>query len=121
MSQHAAPAKRRRKKKSGKGIWIFILILAILVAGGGWYTLGLRAVEPGSEEEVVVEIPQGTGASMIVEILDEAGLVRNKTCAKLKSKAGKSNYTDNNSGHTTGNCYADYIAGCGTHYINKVS
>lgn len=88
MSQHAAPAKRRKKKKSGKGIWIFILILAILVAGGGWYTLGLRAVEPGSEEEVVVEIPQGTGASMIVEILDEAGLVRNKTCAKINARIG---------------------------------
>lgn len=88
MSQHAAPAKRRKKKKSGKGIWIFVLILAMLVAGGGWYTLGLRAVEPGSKEEVVVEIPQGTGASMIVDILDEAGLVRDRTCAKINARIG---------------------------------
>ena len=38
--------------------------------------MGLRAVEPGSTEDVIVDIPSGTGASMIVEILDEPGLVR---------------------------------------------
>lgn len=76
-----------KKKKGGcRGLFILILLLALLVAGGGWYTMGLRAVEPGSTEEVVVDIPSGSGASMIVEILDEAGLVRNKTCAKINAK-----------------------------------
>lgn len=88
MSHQAAATKKRKKNKSGKGLWIIILILAILVGFGGYYTLGLRPVEPGSEEEVVVEIPSGSGASMIVEILDGAGLVRNKFCAKVNSRIG---------------------------------
>lgn len=87
VSHQAAPVKKR-KKKSSKGLWIIILILAILVGFGGYYTMGLRPVEPGSEEEVVVEIPSGSGASMIVEILDGAGLVRNKFCAKVNSRIG---------------------------------
>ena len=82
-------SRQGRKKKSGcRGLFLLILVLALLVAGGGWYTMGLRAVEPGSTEEVIVDIPSGTGASMIVEILDEAGLVRNKTCAKINAKIG---------------------------------
>ena len=87
---NATAPKPARKKKKGCGpvLMTVILVLAVLVAGGGWYTLGLRAVEPGSEEEVVVDIPNGSGASMIVEMLDEAGLVRNKTCAKINAKIG---------------------------------
>ncbi|MBR7087729.1 MAG: endolytic transglycosylase MltG [Mogibacterium sp.] len=80
----------RNSKRGGcrKFLFLLILVLAILVAAGGWYTLGLRAVEPGSEEQVVVEIPNGSGASMIVEILDDAGLVKNKTCAKINARIG---------------------------------
>lgn len=80
--------KKRKKKGCGPVLMIAILVLAVLVAAGGWYTMGLRAVEPGSEEQVVVEIPNGSGASMIVEILDESGLVRNKTCAKINARIG---------------------------------
>ncbi len=79
---------RRKKKGCGHFLLVLILVLALLVGVGGWYTMGLRAVEPGNEEAVVVEIPNGSGASMIVEILDEAGLVRNKTCAKINAKIG---------------------------------
>lgn len=79
---------RTNKKRGCRGLWLLILLLALLVAGGGWYTLGLRAVDPGNTEDVVVEIPNGTGASAIVEILDDVGLVRNKTCAKINSKIG---------------------------------
>ena len=64
----------KKKKKGCRGLWLLIVLLALLVAGGGWYTLGLRAVDPGSTEDVVVEIPNSTGASAIVEILDDAGL-----------------------------------------------
>lgn len=65
-----------------------VLILALLVGFGGFYTMGLRAVEPGSEEAVVVEIPEGSGASAIVDILDGAGLVKNKFCAKVNARIG---------------------------------
>ena len=87
MSQ---PATSRKKKKKGvaKGLLIIIIVLAILVAGGGYYSLGLRAVEPGNEEPVPVSIPNGTGASTIVQMLDEAGLVKNLTCAKINTKIG---------------------------------
>ena len=93
MSNNKTVARPAGKKKKGgcRGLFILILVLAILVAGGGWYTMGLRAVEPGSTEAVVVDIPNGTGASMIVELLDEAGLVRNKTCAKINAKIGHYN------------------------------
>ena len=88
MSKRGDAGQVRKKKGCGSFLGILILVLAILVAVGGWYTLGLRAVEPGSEEQVIVEIPNGSGASMIVEMLDEAGLVRNKTCAKINARIG---------------------------------
>lgn len=80
--------KKKKKKKGCRGLFLLIVILALLVAGGGYYTLGLRPVDPTSEETVVVEIPNGSGASAIVEILDSAGLVRNKFCAKVNSRIG---------------------------------
>ena len=89
--QAASAGKRKKKKKKGGCLWILVLILAILVAGGGYYTMGLRPVAPGSDEQVVVDIPNGSGASMIVEILDEAGLVKNKFCAKVNSRIGHYN------------------------------
>ena len=89
--QAASAGKRKKKKKKGGCLWILVLILAILVAGGGYYTMGLRPVAPGSDEQVVVDIPNGSGASTIVEILDEAGLVKNKFCAKVNSRIGHYN------------------------------
>lgn len=87
-SDQTTTTRKRRKKRKGKGLLILILVLAILVAGGGWYTMGLRPVDPGNEDEVVVEIPNGTGASAIVQLLDEAGLVKNLLCAKINTKIG---------------------------------
>ena len=81
-------SRRRKKKKKTGCLWILILVLAVLVGFGGWYTLGLRAVEPGNEDAVVVEVPEGYGASGIVDILDDAGLVRNRTCAKINARIG---------------------------------
>ena len=80
--------KKAKKKKKGGCLWIIVLILALLVGFGGYYTMGLRAVDPNSEEQVIVEIPNGTGASAIVEILDDAGLVKNKFCAKVNARIG---------------------------------
>ena len=85
----AAKTKKKKKKKRGCGcLVLLILVLAVLVGAGGYYTLGLMPVDPDSEEKVVVEIPNGSGSSAIVEILDEAGLVKNKTCAKINSRIG---------------------------------
>ena len=87
---HVTKKRRKKKRKSGC-LLILILILAVLVGFGGYYTIGLRPVDPTSEEEVVVEIPSGSGASAIVDILDDAGLVRNKFCAKVNSRIGHYN------------------------------
>ena len=88
MQQAQAGRVKKKKKKGGGCLLLLILVLAILVGAGGYYTLGLRPVDPSSEETVVVEIPNGSGASAIVEILDEAGLVKNKFCAKVNSRIG---------------------------------
>ena len=91
QERQAASVRKRKKKKKGGCLWILVLILAILVAGGGYYTMGLRPVDPNSDEQIVVDIPNGSGASTIVEILDEAGLVKNKFCAKVNSRIGHYN------------------------------
>ena len=89
QKQQKQPKEKKKKKKGNSGcLWLLVLVLAILVGAGGYYTMGLRAVDPGSDEEVVVEIPSGTGASAIVDLLNDAGLVRNKFCAKVNSRIG---------------------------------
>lgn len=88
VDQAAATKKKKKKKKSHAGLWIFVLVLAIVVGGSGYYTMGLRPVKPGSTEEVVVTIPNGTGASAVVQMLDDAGLVKNLLCAKINTKIG---------------------------------
>jgi len=84
----AETAPKKRKKKKGHKLLFLIILLALLVAGGGYYTLGLQAVDPGNEEDIIVEIPEGTGASGVVQILNDAGLVKNELCAKINARIG---------------------------------
>ena len=79
---------KKKKRKSSKGLWILVLILAVLVGFGGYYTLGLGAVDPNNTDNVIVEIPEGTGASGVVYILDDAGLVKNLFCARVNARIG---------------------------------
>ena len=89
MQQAQAVKVKKKKKNKGCGcLVLLILVLALLVGAGGYYTMGLRPVDPGSDEKVIVEIPSGSGASAIVDILDDAGLVKNKFCAKVNSRIG---------------------------------
>lgn len=88
MKHAGTDTRKKNKKRAPKALFLIILILAVLVGGGGAYTMGLRPVESGNEEPIAVEIPNGSGASTIVEILDEAGLVRNKFWAKVNTKIG---------------------------------
>jgi len=86
--KHASTQVRKKKRGAPKFLLILILLLAIAVGGGGAYTMGLRPVEPGNEDPVIVEIPNGSGASSIVDILDDAGLVRSRFWAKVNSRIG---------------------------------
>lgn len=75
-----------------KLLFIIVIILVIGITGGMFFYLsGLGAVDSDNEEPITVNIPTGSGASYIVEILDSEGLVKNKTCAKINAKIGRYN------------------------------
>lgn len=78
--------KKSTKKK--KRLSIIVAALACLLLVSGVYAFGLSPVDPGNKDEVVVEVPSGTGASQLVYILDDAGLVRNKFFAKVNARIG---------------------------------
>lgn len=79
------------KSAGGKLKWVLIIlaILVILLTGSiVMYLKGIGAVDLKDEDIVNVNIPSGTGASAIVQILDEKGLVKNKLCAKVHARIG---------------------------------
>ena len=45
-------------------------------------------MDKSDDEPITVTIPQGSGAMNIIDILDETGLVKNKTMAKIHMKLG---------------------------------
>lgn len=69
---------------------VIILIILVIVCTGGLivYLSGLGAADKNDKEDVSVTIPNGSGASYIVSILDDAGLVKNSTCAKINARIG---------------------------------
>lgn len=70
-----------------KVVFIIAIVLVVIITGGLFFYLsGLGAVDSKNEDHVTVNIPSGSGASYIVEILDENGLVKNKTCAKINAR-----------------------------------
>lgn len=79
-------------KKSKKGL-IALIVILIIFAGGAcagfvMYNNGIGAADPDNDESVVVDVPSGSGAMQIIEILDENGLIKNKTMAKVHVKLG---------------------------------
>ncbi len=75
--------------KKLKVLLIIFLVLVIGLTGGLFvFVAGLGAVDPSDESDVQVEIPEGTGATSIVYILDDAGLVKNTTFAKINARIG---------------------------------
>lgn len=87
----------KNKSKKNNFLPIIIAILAVLVICGGIYTIGLGPVDRSDDTEIIVEIPNGSGASAIVDILDEAGLVKNRTFAKINARIGGYNSLQANS------------------------
>ncbi len=69
---------------------IIVAAVAVALFTGGLlvYLNGLGAVDASDTEEITVEIPKGSGAMAIVYILDDKGLVKNMTCAKINAKIG---------------------------------
>ncbi len=68
-----------------------IIIGVVIAIGLGlvvFYTSGIGAVS-SSEEKVVVVVDKGKGSSQILNVLDDAGLVKNKLAAKIFLKLNK--------------------------------
>ncbi|MDD5824042.1 MAG: endolytic transglycosylase MltG [Firmicutes bacterium] len=84
----ARDGKRRSNKQKQKTLVLVLSIALVLAMGVFAYTVGLGAVDPKNDEEVTVTIPNGSGASSIVYILDDAGLVKNTFCAKVNARIG---------------------------------
>ena len=78
--------------KSDKKIRTIVIAIAaaviLLLAGLAVYGSGLGPVDKNDDEPITVTIPQGSGAMNIIDILDETGLVKNKTMAKIHMKLG---------------------------------
>ena len=74
-------------KQKGSRIKMLVIILAafvmLITGGAAAYLHGIGAVDAKNDETVTVTVPSGSGASAIIDILDENGLVRNKTFAKI--------------------------------------
>ncbi len=72
-----------------KLIVIIAAALVIIISGASLvYLNGLGAADEGNDKTVTVEIPSGSGASAIVDILDSEGLVKNSTFAKIHARIG---------------------------------
>ena len=80
------------KIKSDKKLLLIISVIAAVVValaiGLAVYSGGLGAPDPGDEEPVTVTIPEGSGGSAILSILDENGLIKNMTMAKIHLRLG---------------------------------
>lgn len=79
-------------KVSNSKLKIVLVIAIVLFIGltGSilMYLSGIGAVDSKDMNPVTVNIPSGSGASLIVEILDENGLIKNKTFAKIHARIG---------------------------------
>ncbi len=83
---------KENSKSRSKTLVIILAAAVVLIAGGlGFYLFGISAAEPGNTDEVIVTVESGSGALMVLEELDEAGLVKNKTCGKILVKVSRFN------------------------------
>lgn len=78
--------KRKRRKKSRIPLLIILLVIVAIAGGVLCYINGIGAVDPNNKDDVTVSIPNGSYASQIVDILDEAGLVKSATFAKINTR-----------------------------------
>lgn len=75
---------KENKKSRSRALVIVLAIIVIILAGGlGFYLYGISAADPGNTDDVVVTVESGSGALMVLEELDNAGLVKNKLCGKI--------------------------------------
>ena len=74
-----------------KALIAILIIILLLAAAGGlaalWFLNNLdQPLDPTSEEQIKVEIPEGTGANAIGQILEDNGLIKSATMFKIYLK-----------------------------------
>ena len=79
----------KKGRLSFKGLFILVLVVVVVFSGGFLYYLnGIGAVDSSDKEDVTVTIPNGSGATAIVYILNDAGLIKDMNCAKVNARLG---------------------------------
>lgn len=97
--------KPRRRVRLLRVIMVVFLLIAIIAAAGNiYFKMASKAVDPKSNKEIVVDIPNGSSVNKIAEILSKNKLIKNKrvfiqnaknTEQSEKIKAGKYKLSQN--------------------------
>ncbi|MDR2133139.1 MAG: endolytic transglycosylase MltG, partial [Clostridiales Family XIII bacterium] len=80
--------KHTKRRPSLPAALAILLAFAVFAAGGLWFfaEMGMRPVNAADSASVSVTIPQGASTRAIAELLEETGLIRNKTLFRIKSR-----------------------------------
>ena len=83
--------KRKKAKKTVLYLLISIVLIALLVAGGGYLYIksALQPVSPETKQSKLVEIPSGSTASGIADILESKGIIKDARVFKYYVKYKK--------------------------------
>ena len=84
--QPLSATKRRsywRKRLTISLIAVIAVLVIALVGCWLWYSQQLRAVEPGSNQQVKITVPSGANSAAIADILKDKQLIRSTTAFEL--------------------------------------
>lgn len=80
--QYKNPRPKRKKRvrlRIGRVLIVLVVIIALIAGAGKLYNnMAVRAVNPNSKQDIIVEIPDGSSAKSIAKILKDKNLIRNK-------------------------------------------
>ena len=79
----------KKGKISLKGVVVLVLIIVVAFTGGLLYYLnGIGAVDSSDTNDIIVDVPSGSGATAIVYLLNDQGLIKDMNCAKVNARIG---------------------------------
>ncbi len=80
------PARRRRERRRGGLVLLVALILLVCLVGaaGGWWAWASGA--SGTQEKIVVVVPQGSSGSDVAKILEQEHVIRSSLAFKVMAR-----------------------------------
>ncbi len=82
---------KSKKRRRGKPFLVILILIVLIAASGGYYMATLnKALEPGSDRQLIVEIPAGSGTEQIAQILEDKGVITSAAKFRLKSRMSDS-------------------------------